>query len=255
MSKMDVVIGTTAVRKSSFALDHFLRNLYDVQNAYSGSELVIATDEPDFVSELESLLRKYKLKGKVMAYRTEKPEHAKNHRIWSMTFGREAIRIYTLGTDAPYLLSLDADMTYDPQIINILFKEIGGYDVVQSGYMMRSKNLNALGFGLGCSLIKRSVLDEIEFRCLEFKTGQIIEEGNAFEMDLVRRGLKIKKGIYLSINHYSSDEEVIPITPRNLTRFQQITTYPLIRYILLQLSIILKFDITRYLQILVYKRR
>ncbi len=255
MSKIDVVIGTTAVRKSSFALVHFFRNMYDVQSACSGSELVIATDEPDFVVELESLLKECGLKGRVIVYRTEKPDGAKNHRIWSMTFGREAIRRYTLETDASHLLSLDADMTYDPQIINILIDEIDGYDVVQSGYMMRSKTLNALGFGLGCSLIKRDVLDKIEFRCLEFKTGRIIEEGNAFEMDLVRRKLKIKKGIYLSINHYSSGEEAMPIAPGNLTRFQKITTYPLLRYAILQLSILLKYDVGRYLQILVYKRR
>ena len=255
MSQINVVIGTTAVRKSSFALGHFLQNSFEILSNNRDSELVIATDEFDFVGELELLLREYQLRGRVILYDTEKPGHAKNRRIWSMTCGREAIRKYTLSTDASYLLSLDADMTYEPKIIDTLKREISGYDVVQSGYMMRSKTLNALGFGLGCSLIRRDVLKKIEFRCLEFKTGHIIEEGNAFEMDLVGRGLKIKKGIYLSINHYSSDEEVIPITPSNLTRFQKITTYPLIRYILLQLSIILKFDIARYLQILVYKRR
>jgi hypothetical protein len=255
MSQIEVLVGTTAVRKSSFALGHFLRNLYDIQNAYSGSELVIATDEPDFVGELESLLREYRLKSRVVVYRTEKPDYAKNHRIWSMTFGREAIRRYARGTDASYLLSLDADMTYDSKIINILLDEIGEYDVVQSGYMMRSKAINALGFGLGCSLIKKEALDKIEFRCLEFKTGQIIEEGNAFEMDLVRRNLKIKKGIFLSINHYSSNREMIPINPGSLTRLQKITTYPLLRYLILQLSIMFRYDITRYLQIFVYRRR
>jgi len=255
MSQIEVVVGTTAVRKSSFALGHFLQNLYDIQSAYSGSELVIATDEPDFVGELESLLREYRLKGRVVVYRTEKPDHAKNHRIWSMTFGREAIRRYTLGTDASYLLSLDADMTYDPKTIEILLDKISGYDVVQSGYMMRSKSINALGFGLGCSLIKKDVLDKIEFRCLEFETGQLIEEGNMFELDLVRLRMRIKKGIFLAIDHYSGRNEMIPIKPGRLNVFQKVTTLPHLRYALLQLSIMSKYDVTRRLQRLVHVRR
>lgn len=253
MSQIDVVIGTTAVRRSSFALDHFLQNLYDIQRAYSSSELVIATDETDFVEELTYLLEKYKLNGRIILYETG--HHEKNYRLWSITSGREAIRKYVLECHAHYLLFLDSDMTYDPQVINIMLKIIDeGYDVVQSGYMMRSKTLNALGFG-GCSLIKRDVLKGVKFRCTEFGTGYVIDEFNIFEMDLVRMGAHIKKGVFIAINHYLNHDEMLSISPKDLNVFQKVTTYPLLRYVLLQLSIISKYDITRYLQRLVYARR
>jgi hypothetical protein len=255
MSQIDVVIGTTAVRRSSFALDHFLRNLYDIQRAYSSSELVVATDESDFVGELTHLLREYKLHGRIILYETETPNHEENYRLWSITFGREAIRKYVLEHRAHYLLFLDSDMTYDPQTINIMLDIIRkGYDAVQSGYMMRSKNLNALGFG-GCTLIKRDVLKGVTFRCTEFETGYVIDEFNLFEMDLVRMGARIKKGIFITINHYLNHDEMISISPKDLNIFQKITTYPLFRYVLLQLSIISKYDVTRYLQRIVYARR
>lgn len=242
------------MRKSSFALRHFLRNVCDIQANYPASELVIATDEPDFVGELESLLREYDLLGRVIFYRTEKPDHAKDHRIWSMTFGREAIREYVLSREASYLISLDADMTYDPKIVDIMKREIPGSDVLQSGYMMRSKRINAIGFGLGCSLIRGEVLRKIKFRCLEFDTGQVIEEGNMFEIDLFRHRFRLKKGIYLSINHYSGADEMVPIEPGKLNLFKRAVNTPIIRYGLLQTSILLKYDVTRYFQRLIYSR-
>ncbi|HII05869.1 MAG TPA: glycosyltransferase family 2 protein [Methanotrichaceae archaeon] len=253
MRQVDVVVGTTTVRKSSFALDHFLLNQYEIQSNYRGSELVIATDDPDFVDELESLIKKYNLFGCVIMYETEPHNHKSNYRLQSITCGRNAVREYVLNSGESYLLFLDADMTYDPQIIDIMKKEIDGYDVVQSGYMVRSKSINALGFG-GCSLIKRDILSKIRFRYYEFKNGQVIDEFNIFELDLFRRGARINKGVFLSINHYLGHGEVISINPRDLSLFQKVTTWSLLRYVLLQLSIISKYDITRYFQRLLYGR-
>lgn len=255
VSQIDVIIGTTAVKGSSFALSHFLKNQSEIQSNYGGSELIIATDQPDFVDELQSYLIEYKLRGCVILYRTDKPDNATNHRIWSMTFGREAIREYFLTTDAEYLLSVDADMTFDPRIIDIMKREISDNRVIQSGYMMRSEMVNAMGFGLGCTFMRRDVLTKIKFRCLEFDKGDVIEEGVMFEFDLARQRIKTKKGIFLSINHYSATDEIYPIEAGKINLFQRCTNLPLIRYALIRLSIMLKFDATRYLQCIIYSRR
>jgi hypothetical protein len=253
VSQIDVVIGTTAVRRSSFALDHFMQNLHEIQRNYDRSEVVIATDETDFAEDLDQLLNKYKIFGRVIVYETENPDQRKNQRLCSITSGRNAIVDYLLNSDSPYLLFLDSDMTYDPRIIDIMKREINGHDVLQSGYMVRSKTIEAVGFG-GCSLIKREILSKIRFRFYEFENGRVIDEFNIFEYDLVRKGARIRKGVFLSVDHYISHDEAVSINPRNLSAFQKITTFPILRYILLHLSIISRYDITRYLQHLVYGR-
>jgi len=254
MGEYDVIIGTTVVRKAAFAFNKFMQNQKEIQENYLQSKLVIATDEPDFAEELKEYLKTYRIKGDIVIYKTEKPDYAKD-RIWSIACGREAIRKYALKSNADYLFSVDADMIHDPQVINIIKKEIEGYDVVQSGYRLHSKELNAIGFGLTSAFIGREILENIRFGCYEFKNHQVIDDGEVFERDLVRARAKIKKGIFLKINHYISKNEMIPIEPQNLTFFQKITTLPLLRYILITLSIILKHDISRSLQHFIQRRQ
>lgn len=109
---VNVVVGTPIYRQGAFILDKFLSNQKEVQQNYPSSELVLATVEEDFIEELERLLGSYGLRGKVILYKTVKPDYARSW-IWNVACGREAIRHYTLlQTKASYLLFLDADMTY-----------------------------------------------------------------------------------------------------------------------------------------------
>ena len=245
------IVGTTIVKKSAYALNAFLANQKETQIKNQDTELIIATDEIDFLGELKEYLEKHKLKGEVIYYETEKPEYAKDNRIWSMTAGREAIRKYVLERrDVDWLLSVDADMVFDSNSINILKDKVNGRTVAQSGYVLR--DINTIGFSLGCTLIKREVLERIKFRCLEFKNGQVIEEGNMFEYDLIKQGIKIVKGLFLEIKHYYNNNDFVLTCSRQLPLSKLISTHSLLRYWLIGASILFKHDISRAVFNIIY---
>lgn len=238
------VIGTTMVKKSAYAIDKFLQNQVEIQNHNPQTELVIATDEIKFLGRLSDYIDQYGLRGEAIYYKTEMPDYTKDHRIWSMSAGREAIRKYVLGrTDADWLFSVDADMTFELNTIDILKEKANRWVAVQSGYLLR--DINALGFSLGCTLIRKEVLEQIKFRCYEFKNGQVIEEGNMFEYDMVKKGVKIVKGLFLGIRHYYNNTDFISTVPNKLSLSKRITTHSLIRYRLIGMSILFKHDISR----------
>ena len=57
MIEPHVLIGTPVCRSGAYALDKFMTNQKQIQENYPGSSLVMATSEPDFVNELENLIR------------------------------------------------------------------------------------------------------------------------------------------------------------------------------------------------------
>jgi hypothetical protein len=66
-AEADVIVGVPICRSTSFVLDRFLANQHEVQTAYPGCRLVLATDEPDFVAELKEQIRLHSVRGDVIA--------------------------------------------------------------------------------------------------------------------------------------------------------------------------------------------
>jgi hypothetical protein len=237
---VNVVIGTPIYRQGAYVLDKFLSNQKQIQQSYPSSQLVLATSEHDFVKELESLVSLWKLRGIILLYEVVKPTYARSN-IWEITCGREAIRQYTLSqTEARYLLFLDADMTFEPSVIETMEKKIQGYDVVFSGYPLHRYGIGLAG--AGCMMLTKSILEKIRFRCYEFKNGEVIFEDNALEMDLFELRGRVKKGLFLSINHYRSATEARVITPQPLGLLQKITNWAFARYWLIKVSIVLQHN-------------
>ncbi len=248
---VDVVIGTPIYRQGAYIIDKFLSNQKEIQQNYPSSELVLATCENDFTEELGSLLSFWCLRGRVLLYETVKPEYARS-RKWNIVCGRDAIRQYMLSkTQARYLLFLDADMTFDPSVIKIMEREIQGYDVVFSGYPLRDYGTGLAGSG--CLMLTRSILEKLGFRCYEFKNGEVIVEDNVLEMDLFRLGSRIKKGFFLSLSHYKSENEVRHITPQPVGALRRITNSAFVRYVLIKASIMTQHDIPWKLKVLLNK--
>lgn len=246
------IIGTTVVRKSAYALDKFLSNQKEIQLTNPKSKLIIATDEHDFKDCLMDMLNEYEIAGDVIGYKTEMPDYAKNRRIWSMSAGREAIRKHVLErTDADWLFSVDADIAFEQNSINILKENANGWAIIQSGYQLR--DVNAIGFSLGCTLIRKDILEQMSFRCCEFKNGQVIEEGNMFEYDMVKKGIKIVKGLFLEIRHYYNNTDFVSTNPNKLPLSKRITTHSLLRYGLIGASILFKHDISRAIFDMAYR--
>ena len=249
---LNVVVGVSIYRAGAYILDKFLANQKEIQQNYPSLELVFATNEPDFVKELEGVLSHWALKGKVLHYETIKPEYARSS-VWNIACGREAIRQYMLSqTEARYLVCLDADMTYDPNIIEIMEREIQGYDVVYSGYALRVVPGIALAGG-GCCMLTAAVLKGLRFRCLEFKNGVKILEDAMLELDLIRACKRIKKGFFIAINHYRNLEQAKHISPHPVGLYRRITHSVFVRYILIRASIAFKHNIGDWLNALIYR--
>lgn len=244
---MRILIGVLIYRKGAYILDKFLSNQAKIQQQSPSSELVIATAEHDFAGEIESMMNRWQLKGSVLTYEIVKPEKAKNI-IWNIASGREAVRQYFLHhSDAEGLLSLDADMIYDPNIIEIMSRELYGYDAVFSGAPMKNFGIGLAG--AGCLLLGRKAMQKVRFRCFEFKNGDIIPEDTTLEMDLFRSGCHIKKGIFVSLDHYIDATESRHINPTKISLFKKFFNSAFIRYCLIRASTLIHFNIPSRLRV------
>ena len=248
---MNVVIGTPVHRQGAYVLDKFLANQQQIQRNYPSSDIVLATNEKDFVEELERLLRFWGLRGKVLPYQTTKPEHARSS-VWNIACGREAIRDYVLSqTYARYLLFLDADMIFDSSVVIVMEREIQNHDAVFSGYPLRRYGIGLAGGG--CFMLTRSILEKLRFRCYEFKNGEVIAEDTVLEMDLFRSGGRINKGFFIPITHYENSTEGKHIEPQRLGRWRKIANNNFIRYMLIRTSIAARYNIPWHLKVLISK--
>jgi len=249
-ARPDVVVGVPICRRTAYVLDKFLCNQEEIQKAYPGCSLAFATDEPDFIFELEEQIKMHDLTGRVIAYETVKPAHART-RLWSITCGREALRRYALSMNVEYLLFLDGDMVFEPSVINIMKDRIRDFDVVFSGYLMPPGGF--WGFGAGCLMISRIILGKIIFRCYEFKNGQIIDESETLDCGLFKCRAKVNKGIFVSIKHYINRDKYYTIEPRPVGWFQMMVNNMLIRFMITQVAILIKYNIARKLKRRLYR--
>lgn len=100
-------------------------------------------------------------------------EDFKGDRICRIAKARERIRQYFLSGDYSYLLFIDSDIDFPPETLEVLLN--ANADVVYHSYLAH-KGYPGIGgiirTGLGCTLIKRKVLEKCDFI-----TG-IEEEGN-----------------------------------------------------------------------------
>ena len=245
-----MIVGVPICRRTAYVLDKFLCNQEEIQKAYPGCSLAFATDEPDFITELEEQIKMHELKGSVIAYETVKPAYARTH-TWSVTCGREALRKYALSMNVEYLLFLDGDMVFKPAVVDVMKDKIVGFDVVFSGYLMRPEGF--LGFGTGCLMISSKILDKIIFRFYEFSNGQLIDESETLDYGLFKCRAKVNKGIFVSIKHYTNQAEYYTIEPQKVGWFQTIANNMLIRFILTRVSILIRYNIARKLKSRVYR--
>lgn len=251
MGRPEVIVGAPLCQRTAFVLDKFLSNQREIQQAYPNCELILATEEPDFVDELRERIDRYNLRGDAIAFEVVKPEYAKS-RVWSIAWGREAMRQYTLSQGAEYLLCFDSDMVYEPSVISIMKEKILGFDVVSSGYQL--PRYGGWGFGGGCVLINRETLNKITFRCYEFKSGRRLSEDAVLDMDLFRCRARVKKGIFASIKHYVNSQEYYGIDPQPMGWFRTLTNSLLVRYMIIRIGVLVKHNIAGKLHVLLYRK-
>jgi hypothetical protein len=236
-----IVVGTPVCRARAHALHLFMANQEQIQRARRETALVLSTCEGDFIEELQDLMKSTGLRGTVIQYEVAKPGYAQSD-IWNIACGREAIRRYVLqSTQASHLLFLDADMVFDPLVVSKVEAALEGYDAVFSGYPLRNYGEGLVG--AGCLMLKRNILEKICFRCYEFRNRQVIFEDNLVEMDVFQAGGKIRKGYFVSIDHYVNKDQVKHIDPQKVDMIRRVTSSAFVRYCLIKASVLLHWNI------------
>jgi hypothetical protein len=250
---MNILIGTLIYRQGSYVVNKYLDNQRAIQQKYPQSTLVLATAENDYCTELRRLIEQWGLRGQVLSYVVTRPEYARSS-IWNITCGREAIRRYVLSqTRADGLLFLDADMTFDPDIISIMLRELKDYQVIFNGSPRKHFDIGLTG--AGCLLIKRPTLEKIRFSCYEFRNGDIIQEDAVLEMDLFQLGIRLRKGFFVASDHYFNALEGRHMEPQKVGLIRQFINNSFIRYCLIKLSLIVHYNIPSRLLPLANKLR
>jgi hypothetical protein len=240
-NQIKVVIGTPINREHAYILEKFLDNQKQVQQAYHDCELVLATSDTSFARELQGFLTNAQLHGNALTHVPEKPAYSR-HWIWDVTSGREAIRQHAVAnTGVDYLLYLDADMLFESDVVSQMLKHIEGYDVLFNGYALRGHGTGLSG--ARCLMLKRRVFDKIHFHCCEFKHGEVIFEDNLLEMDLFRLHAGVKKGFYVTTDHYQDAHSFKHMEPQPTGKIRALTNYPIIRYTLIKSSLVLHYNI------------
>lgn len=247
-ARPDVIVGVPICRRTAFVLDKFLANQREIQASYPRCTLTLATDEADFVEELREQLRLHFIRGEVITYETVKPEHART-RLWSITCGREALRRHVLDKKAGFFLSLDADMVFDPSVVAIMKSRIAGFDAVFSGY--RVSPYGVMAYGNGCLLMRSKVLNDFAFTCYEFSDGDVIDESESVDWGLFRCHAKLNKGTFVFAEHYWNSEGCYTVEVHRTGWFRTLGNNPLLRFILIQMSIMVGHNLARRLQSLV----
>jgi len=240
-SKIDVITASLIHRSGNYVLNQFLNNLKQIQKDYPATDILLASAESETCETLKELMISSGLNGTVIHYDIVKPDYAKD-RIWNITCGREALRKYALkNSQAGYFLFLDSDMVFEPQIITKMKREIQDCDVLFSGYPLKKHGIGLAGFG--CLMLKRTIMERLQFRCYEFKNGEVIYEDNLLEMDAFLKGAKIKKGFFLNIKHYLSAEKYKDIKPQPVGLAKRIVNNAALRCFFIWLSVKFKYNL------------
>jgi hypothetical protein len=239
---MTIIIGTPYHPSGAYIFDRYLDNQKQIQENYPDCELILSTSRKEYADEINEKLKKWGLKSQVIVHEVVKPAHARD-RIWDITAARNAIRSYALSQSAMHgLLFLDSDMIYDPAVIRILETQKRGCEVIYSGYSLKDNWLAMSGFG--CVLLSRKTLESIQFRCVEFKKGDVLCEDEMLEFDLNRKGYRVRKGIFLNIDHYRSPSEKFSIRPQRAPLVNRFFNQKYLRYVLIRLSLATQVDIS-----------
>jgi len=83
----------------------------------------------------------------------------------------------------------------------------------------------------------------LTFRCREFKNGDVLSEDELLDFDLFRLGCRIKKGIFVAIQHYKNSIESNEIHPQKVRGFKSLSHNLFIRYCLIGTSLIVHCNI------------
>ena len=114
-----VIIGVPICESKSYILDKFLANQAEIKENYPNSLIVFAVEDTPAERKFAAVagIGRY---GEII-YHFLPPD--RQFWLYKIASAREAIRSYTLTTSAEYLMVCDCDMTYEPNLINLMWAQ------------------------------------------------------------------------------------------------------------------------------------
>jgi hypothetical protein len=147
-------------------------------------------------------------------------EDSRLTKLERITKARNLLRKLYLFTDNEYLLFLDSDIIVGARTKRILLNTLRTHnvDILYNSYLVH--NGNVCTSGLGCTLIKREVLEKIKFRCGidGEKKYAFVDECLYFQLDALKAGFRVKEGVFIETNHAGRI-----LKPRERTRKEKIS--------------------------------
>jgi len=206
--KVDIIIGSPINSSSAYVLDEFLKNQKEIHK-HIRAITVFATEDKKFYKKMKQSLPK----GFKIFYFS--PIKGKRDRVWNIVKARNTIREFFLRTKVKYLCFMDADMIFEPDIINKLIKKAEeGYDVIYNLYRLKNGEIAYSGFG--GTLIRRWVLKKVKFRCTE-RNNLVIDEITFFKKDLLNIKARIFRGFLGYSAHIDRNGKKWEAWPRKLS--------------------------------------
>lgn len=226
---MDIVIGVPVYEGKSYVFNKFIENQVKIKRTTTlETTIIFSTEDRNFASKIERMLINTPLDYKIITFNIN-PEL--NYQINNITLARESIRQEFLKTNAKYLAFIDSDLTFDINLLNILINKLDQYSVIYNSYILH--NNKVCNNGLGTCLIKREVISKIRIRCSIFLNPySYIDEGYYFEMDTLHAKFRILQGAFVTSCHYSNNNEIHRLEPREKTRWEKTVHSRMGRYIL-----------------------
>lgn len=212
-----VLIGVVTHGKQRYCLDEFLDSL-NAQAMKADVLFVVNHGESAYASLIKS-------KG----FEAVEDPNPETTRIGKIVSGRKYLRKYALDNDYDYLMFVDSDVMLPPHAVNVLVATKG--DVISGAYLnafeLGGKTVIApvlfkdLGdgqcqlftyegaavpqvmeigaAGLGCTLIKRKVLEQVDIR--SFGNSESGGEDMAFYVDAREKGFDARANTYVRCIH------------------------------------------------------
>jgi hypothetical protein len=188
---LKILIGSPISKDSAYTLDKFIKNQIEIHKTTKNNCLTLLASED---------IKKLSIKNKNFVLINFKPIIKGKDRVWKIVGARNSIRKYFLKKDFDYLIFMDSDMTFGPEIVNKLIEKAEeGYDVVFNIY--RLKNGQVAYSGFGGTLIKKWVVKKIKFRCYEDEK-TVVDEITCFKKDLLKIKARIWRGLITKSVHY-----------------------------------------------------
>ena len=236
---MTVIVGIPICESKSYILDKFLANQMEIKARYPDSQIIFAVENtpPERGFAKRANLENY---GTVVYWQpiTRRPFWLKN-----IASAREVIRELAVIMDADYLMVCDCDMTYEPDLINLMLAHTKGKDAVFSAYRVRPHG--TWGWGTSPSLLSRELLSMIHYRCIVWADKRFLCEDQMLDYDMFLLGAKIARGAYVSNTHHAaSDKPLVLDVPIKIHWWRYLMISLPVRFLAIGVSQIFHYDFT-----------